>query len=741
MLKQTFVIVALTVEVAYAQTKQKIVATDLTRIKQVGGIQVAPNGQQAIYTLTTIEPNPEQREEYEYKTHLYVTDFKPGTTRALTRGAESIRGAVWSPDGKSVAFARTVRGKSQIFVMPLDGGEAWQLTNSPYGASSPRWSPDGSKIVFSTGVTFAQMLADSVLNPGKRTPAWSLEKPGFASNDYIKPDKKTKPNPDGSLAEIRAYLNKDVDDKKAKVINRLNFQGEFTTEPDMSFTHLYVTDVREGALAKALTHGFYSFQGATWLPDGKNILAVTDRDTLQHPDRENANAIIALPIDGSGRRTVLLDEKGRSYSAPELSPDGRLLAFLTSPSEGVNFGQLGVATLNGLSVAGKEQITFDRAAGGLKWVSATTTSGKGKKATTLMLYFTAPSNGGVPLYRLDPATKQISQLTDVESGVTGFDASGEKVVFAKTEVANPSELFVADAVAKNAQKLTTHNDWVDGKLLSKPEKRIYKNSLGQSVEYWIMKPAALAGGQAAGDQKYPLLLQMHGGPTAMWGPGEASMWHELQYFCAQGYGVVYANPRGSGGYGIAFQRANIKDWGTGPAEDVLAAATDAAKENWVDTSRQVITGGSYAGYLTAWIVGHDNRFKAAFAQRGVYELTTFMGEANAWRLVPNYFAYPWVAGAQAILDANSPYSFVDKIKTPLLIKHGENDLRTGVSQSEMLYKSLKILGRPVEYVRMPGATHELSRTGNVRQRIDRILRIYEFFERYVGNGATGLTQK
>ena len=153
MLKQTFVIVALTVEVAYAQTKQKIVATDLTRIKQVGGIQVAPNGQQAIYTLTTIEPNPEQREEYEYKTHLYVTDFKQGTTRALTRGAESIRGAVWSPDGKSVAFARTVRGKSQIFVMPLDGGEAWQLTNSPYGASSPRWSPDGSKTVSYTHLT------------------------------------------------------------------------------------------------------------------------------------------------------------------------------------------------------------------------------------------------------------------------------------------------------------------------------------------------------------------------------------------------------------------------------------------------------------------------------------------------------------------------------------------------------------------------------------------------------------
>lgn len=739
MLKKSLLLVALTMQIAFGQTKQKIVVTDLTRIKQVSGIQLSPDGQQAIYTLTTIEPNPDQKEEYEYKTHLYLTSLKPGDAKALTHGPESARQAAWSPDGKSLAFARTIRGKSQIFIMPLAGGEAWQLTNSAYGASNPRWSPDGTKIIYSGSVTFAQLLSDSTLNPGKRTPAWSFEKPGFANNDFLKPDKKVKANPDGSLAEIRAYLNKDVDDKKAKVINRLNFQGEATTEPDLSFTHLFITDVREGALAKPLTRGFYSFQSGSWFPDGKSILVVTDRDTLKHPDREQANAIIALATDGSGKRTTILEAQGRNYNSPELSPDGRLLAFLSSPTEGVNFGQLGLATLNGLSVSNIENITFDRTAGNFKWATLAVPATKGKKASTasLLLYFSAPSNGGSPLYRLDPSTKQISQLTDFESGVTAFDVSSTNVALAKTEVANPSELYLGDVVAKNQTKLTTHNDWVAGKALSFPEKRIYKNSIGQSVEYWIMKPTNLASGR-----KYPLLLQMHGGPTAMWGPGEASMWHELQYFCAQGYGVVYANPRGSGGYGLAFQQANTKDWGTGPAEDVLAAATDAAKETWADTSRQVITGGSYAGYLTAWIVGHDNRFKAAFSQRGVYELSFFMGEANAWRLVPNYFGgYPWQPEAQKVLDANSPYSFVQNIRTPLLIKHGENDLRTGVSQSELLYKSLKILGRPVEYVRMPGATHELSRSGNVRQRIDRILRIYEFFERYIGDQATGLTQK
>jgi dipeptidyl aminopeptidase/acylaminoacyl peptidase len=195
--------------------------------------------------------------------------------------------------------------------------------------------------------------------------------------------------------------------------------------------------------------------------------------------------------------------------------------------------------------------------------------------------------------------------------------------------------------------------------------------------------------------------------------------------------VVYSNPRGSGGYGEAFLRGNVKDWGDGPTRDVLKALDLTIAEGWADTTQQFITGGSYAGYLTAWIVGHTNRFKAACAQRGVYELTTFFGEGNAWRLVPNYFGgYPWESSVAELLRAQSPFTYVDKIHTPLIIFHGENDLRTGVIQSEMMYKALKVLGRDVEYVRHPGGTHELTRSGNNRQRVDQMLRTVEFFERY-----------
>lgn len=209
------------------------------------------------------------------------------------------------------------------------------------------------------------------------------------------------------------------------------------------------------------------------------------------------------------------------------------------------------------------------------------------------------------------------------------------------------------------------------------------------------------------------------------------MWHEFQYWCSKGYGVVYSNPRGSGGYGVDFLRGNINDWSKGPMSDVLTALDKALEQGWGDKDQLFVSGGSYAGYLVAYILAHDKRFKAGCSQRGVYDLRTFMGEGNAWRLVPNYFGgYPWQPEVLEILERESPINYVDKITTPYIIFHGENDLRTGVIQSEQLYKSLKILERPVEYVRHPGATHEITRSGNNRQRMDQLLRTWEFFERF-----------
>ncbi len=711
-MKKLILLFSLISNLTYSQMgKEKILVTDMTKIQQVNSVSIAPDGKRAIYALKTNEPNESDKLDFDYRTYLWITDFQ--SIKQVTRGTESVSAASWSADSKQIAFARSVKKQSQIFIMPLDGGEAFQLTDLKYGANNPQWSPDGTKILFTVNVAFSELLKDSLLNISKKLPSWSFEKAGFKTNDFLKGNKKIKANPDGNLEEIRAYLDKDIEDKKAKVFSRLNFQGESSTEPEMRFNLLFVIEAKEGAKPVQMTKNFWSYNNPTWSADSKRIYAVCGLDSTQHPDREQNSAIVRMNADGTELRQ-LVGEKGISYNNPTLSPDGKMMVFTTSKIEWLGYNQIVIANADG---SNKTPITFDRSTNNFEWSD-----------DSKFVYFAANSNGGVPMYRLDVQTKKVDKLSDFDSGILSFDISKDRIVFSKTEVKNPSELYTADLMMKSSVKLSNHNEnFLKNKTVSFPEKRTYTNSKGQIIEYWIMKPANFEAGKT-----YPLLLNMHGGPTAMWGPGEASMWHELQYFCAQGYGVVYANPRGSGGYGKDFQSANYQDWGNGPTEDVLAAASAAAKESWADTSRQVITGGSYAGYLTAWIVSHDNRFKAAFAQRGVYDLTTFMGEGNAWRLTPNYFGgYPWQEKTKDILDRESPYTYVDKIRTPLLIKHGENDLRTGIIQSEMMYKSMKIMGKEVEYVRMPGATHELSRTGNVRQKIDRMLRIYEFFERYI----------
>jgi dipeptidyl aminopeptidase/acylaminoacyl peptidase len=540
-----------------------------------------------------------------------------------------------------------------------------------------------------------------------------MEKPGFDKNEHLLTNKE-KPDPNGSLSQIRAYLDKNATDKKAIVLNKLNFQSESNVSSDMNFNHFFEINVSKDAAPRLLTNGFYNFSTADYTPNGKQIILSGDVDTAENQDRSLESEIFIMDTNGENLK-MLLGEDGKRYNSASLSPSGKWLAFLSSTTSFVSVSSLSIMPLNGTE---KDIVTipFDRNKSNLTW-------SKNDK----YLYFTAQMNGGNVLHRVNPLTQKIETLSSTDSGISSFDIATNTIIYSKTQVSNPSELYLADANFKNEKKISTFNDWVTTKNLSYPEKKTFQNELGMTVEYWIMKPSNYKQGE-----KYPLLLEIHGGPSAMWGPGEESMWHEYQYFCSKGYGVVYSNPRGSGGYGLDFLRGNINDWGTGPASDVLTALDKTVQEGWADQSKLLITGGSYAGYLTAWIISHDNRFKAACAQRGVYDLNTFFGEGNAWRLVPNYFGgYPWEPKVKEILARESPINYVQNITTPFIIFHGGNDRRTGFVQAEMLFRSLKVLNRPVEFVVHPGATHEITRAGDNRQRMDQMLRTYEFFERTI----------
>ena len=697
---------------SFSQKKGPINVMDMLKIKQVNNIVFNKDDTKAAFTVTGIEPDGESKTDYKNMNKIFILNTDGTSIRQLTSSNLSSSQPAWNPDGRQLAFVRTVDNKPQIFLIPLDGGEAMQLTHYKYGATNPKWSPDGKLLLFSSATSLTDLLKDSFVNPAHSFPSWPLEKPGFKKNNHYV--MSAKPSPDGNLDEIRAYLEKDEADKKAIVVNKLNFQDETGVKGEWNFEEFYLLDIQKGGEPTLISKGFSRFNTVDFTPDGKQLIISGNIDSSQNPDRVLESQILLSDLNGNGIH-VLLGKKGILYTSPKISPSGKSLAFQYSAINSVDIPILATMPMNG-SLPEISIIPFDRNKSNIVW-------SKDEKS----IYLLAQTNGNVPLYKVNLNSKKIQQLSDSKGGILGFDIAGDKILFSKTEVADPCAMYLTDTLMNAPTKVSNFNDWVSEKELSFPEKKSFTNNKGMNVEYWVMKPINYVPGK-----KYPLLLEIHGGPAVMWGPGEASMWHEFQYFCSKGYGVVYCNPRGSGGYGLDFLRGNIKDWGTGPTSDVLTSLEKTIHEGWADTSKLLVTGGSYAGYLVAWIIGHDHRFKAACSQRGVYDLATFFGEGNAWRLVPNYFGgYPWEPGVKELLARESPINYVQNITTPYIIFHGENDRRTGFVQGEMLYRSLKVLGKEVEYVRHPGATHEITRSGDNRQRIDQMLRTYEFFERYL----------
>ncbi len=715
------------------EAKPLITATDLLKIKQLESPVLSPDGRWVAYVVRSIESKPDAKDDWIYRTQLWLaaTDGS-APPRQLTQTGDNSSPA-WSPDGRRLAFVRTIdKDKPQILIMPLAGGEAWALTKLETGATDPRWSPDGNRILFSSSLSHAQVRGALERAGLDAKPKWNPEKPGRESNDTanwaFKPAgkdketdaKKPRADPDGPPAERREWLAKSEADANPRVTTRYNFFGETDLQPAESIAQLFMIDTKEGAEPRNISPGYTGYAGAEWLPDGKTVVCTGPRNLAGHPDRERFRSLYLVEVE-SGEARTLLARADENYDNATPSPDGRWIAFTIQTGGLFSFSQPAVAII---APEGDEPKVLtgelDRVAQNLRW-----------RSDGRSVFFITPSKGGFPLYAVDAEGGEPRKLTEnPEWGVRDYDVIGDRLVQIVTRPENPYELLTGDADGSASRTLTAHNSaWLAGRKLSAYEPHRLVNSEGLTVDYWMMKPADFDPAK-----KYPLLLQIHGGPSAMWGPGEQTMWHEFQYYAARGYVIVFANPRGSGGYGRDFQKANYQDWGTGPTSDVLNAARFAAQEPYVDAARQVVTGGSYGGYLTAWIVAHDRRFKAAVAQRGVYDLATFFGEGNAWFLVPLYFGgYPWEEKTWRLLRRESPLTYVADIKTPLLIQHGDVDLRTGVIQSQVLYKSLKALGRPVEYARYPRASHEMSRSGEPKQRLDSLVRYEEFFRRHIGD--------
>ncbi len=711
--------------------KKPIVETDLLKVQRVTEVKIAPDGSLAVYGVQSIHTDPPATPGgdpvYSYQVHLWMIDLRDGGSKPvqITSGDRSDSAFAMSPDGSQLAFVRADSKKHpQVWVMPLrTPGEGHMVTTLEHGAESPQWRGDGKALLVSSALPISELS-------GK--PDFDLERPGRDWWDFGRPDSKAEGkaqgNPDGDLRSIRNWLEHNSERNDPSDLTRINFLGELSLNGEMTMNELFRVDLEAGGKTTQLTSTFRDHNDAVFSPEGNHILFTSTPPSHLHPDRLRDKAVIwEMASDGSGEHPLIAKEE-YSFRKPQFTPDGKHVVLLGVKNDQPTYRQTALAIcdsdgahLNWLTPDGEPSVQTADVSEGSR------------------VYYNTEFHGGEPLHRIDLSTGRIEDVVDGPVGVNAFAVAAGKILYARISAENPNELYVMDArrggkpERSSARRLTEMNAaWLEDKMISLPEEHWITRPDGLKVQYWVMKPTSAQAGK-----RYPWVLDIHGGPSAMWGPGEFTMWHEFQIFCSFGYGVVYSNPRGSAGYGYAFQRANYKDWGDGPMGDVMGVVDDAINHDPAINSDQLfVTGGSYAGYLTAWIVGHTNRFQAAAALRGVYDLATFFGEGNAFQLVPEEFGgYPWEPETRKILDQQSPVTYAAKINTPLLIIHGSSDNRTGIVQGQMLFRALKQMNKPVEYVRYPGAGHELTRSGQPEQRMDHMLRIIEFFERYTKNAA------
>ncbi|MES1225112.1 MAG: S9 family peptidase, partial [Bacteroidota bacterium] len=332
--------------IATAQNgKEPVKVTDMLKIKSIGGVTISNDGNKAAFTVTVIEPDGDNKWEYKYVNQIWMVNTDGSSSPKQITGKESSSQPAFSPDGKQLAFVRLADGKPQIFLIPLDGGEASQLTKYKYGAGTPKWSPDGKQIVFSSNIGLKEMLKDSVLNPSHEIPSWPFEKPGFDKNQQLL-SSSAKADPDGSIEEIRSYLENNVADKKAKVVNKLSFQDETDVSTEVRFNHFFVQSLQPGATPVDITKGFYSFNSADFTPDGKQLILSGDIDSMQNADRSLESEIFLVNNDGT-HLNKLLGEEGKTFGSAKISPSGKWLAFQYGTTSFVNVPALGIMPLNG----------------------------------------------------------------------------------------------------------------------------------------------------------------------------------------------------------------------------------------------------------------------------------------------------------------------------------------------------------------------------------------------------------
>lgn len=667
--------------------KRFIKAEDLFQIKTVEDPQWNPDSKQVAFVHLEMDPLGDA-----YKRSIWLWRKDWDEPRRFTHGGKQDFSPRFSPGGERLAFVSTRNEKPQIFLIPLDGGEARQLTHAPFGATTPVWSPDGRYLAYLSPIGGTERRSEE---RGKFPPA----------------------PPKDKLEAEKRKLEFDHREKKAvdpRVIDYFPYRAG-TDYLSSRYNHIYLLEVdNPEAQPQRLTQGDVDFNLPAWSPNGRYLWSWVARNPKESRFIEN-DLVRITAKDGTLKK---FPRAQHDAYAPKPSPDGKWIACLTLVDKHP-FAHLPRLTLMRTAGGGFRDLNldFDRSVEQVEFYWTSDSQG---------LYVIAGDQGDMEIYHADLQSGKFRKLVAGRQMILQMAVSPtESFAYVACTPQRPPDLYITGKSGRTPRRLTDFNDsFLETVRVAPTEEIKYKAPDGTDIQGWIVKPPDFSP-----QKKWPLALNIHGGPHVMWGPSTPSMWIEWQLHAARGYVVFYCNPRGSDGYGDAFRSATLNAWGELDMPDILTGIDHVVAQGYIDSRRMAITGGSYGGFMTVWIIGHDRRFAAAVSQRGVYQLTSFYGTTDIPMLIEHEFgAYPFDDPDK--MWKYSPFSYVRHIRTPLMILHSDLDYRAPISDAEQLYTSLKRLRRRVQLVRYPREGHELSRSGEPNHRVDRLNRMVAWFDRY-----------
>ncbi|MBN2226523.1 MAG: S9 family peptidase [candidate division Zixibacteria bacterium] len=667
-----------------AKTKNKkrlLDAADICRIKTMTACVMSPDENRIAYTVETISDDKQK-----YYSHLYVYDLKARQSKRYTFGEIHDSAPVWSPDGKQLAFTSTRDKKSGIYLMPVEGGAERRLLELDGAVSGLHWTPDGKSLVYM-----------------------------FRYNDsHRETDEKKKSEP-----------------PLFRHINRLFYRWDGAGWNPKDHFHIYRLDIDRDKPVQ-LTKGNYDDLMPSVSPDGKWVVYMSNHS--RNPDLDSLfEDLFIVSVNGGQPRRVPTPAGPKMI--PTFSPNGKKIAYLGHDKPASDWGSTNFHVWT-VGVDGRpkaidlikkfDRPAFDMTAGDLcegHQSAPLYWSPDGKR-----VYFTASDTGSTHLFYVSSMGGLPTRVTHRPCHVKGYTMAGRmrNLATITSDLKNPGDLFILPPQFKGdakAEQLTDINRELFAQIDMPTTKEVwFKAHDGFELQGWLVTPPRFNR-----NRRYPAILEIHGGPRVQYG---FTFFHEMNYLASKGYVVFYTNPRGGSGRGESFAAAISGGWGEIDYYDCMSATDYLEKRPFVNGKRLAVTGGSYGGYMTNWIVGHTNRFRAAVTQRSVVNLESFLGSSDiGYMLYREFDGHPWQN--PETYHKCSPLTYAKNIKTPLLIIHSEQDLRCGIEQAQQLFTTLKLMRKTVEMVVFPGEPHGLSRHGRPDRRVARLEWIVKWFDRYV----------